>query len=160
MVFLYMAKHEKKRNPDHQKICRACNSTDCVKWGKRKGKQCYRCKGCGFQFTREDERRDEKMVFRAVALYCYGFSFRTIGKILHFHDTTIMHWIRDFADEYYQKPIPKGEIVVELDEMHHFVESKKMLYGYGKHIVERLDACLTGKLDFVIPKHLKECICA
>ena len=141
-----------------KKICRACGSENNVKWGNRRGKQCYMCKDCGFQFTREDERRDEKTVLRAVALYCSGFSYRTIGKLLNYHNTTIMKWIGRFADEHYQKPIPKGAIRVELDEMHHFLQSKKTNCGYGRHIVAKLDNLLTGNLEIEVPKLLRRCI--
>ena len=141
-----------------EKTCRICSSKNCVKWGNRKGKQCWRCKSCGFQFTREDERRNEKEVRRAVALYCAGLSFRAIGGLLSYHHTTILRWITAFADERYEKPIPKGEIIVELDEMHHFLQSKKTNYGYGKHIAERLNDYSTGKLEIEIPKPLNGCI--
>ena len=140
------------------KTCRVCGSTKNAKWGKRRGKQCYRCSDCGFQFTREDGRKSEKEILRAVALYCFGFSFRTIGTILHYHDTTIMRWIGEFADKHYQKPIPKGEIVVELDEMHHFINSKKTQFGFGKHTAAQVENFLTGKLALEIPPLLKGCI--
>jgi len=124
----------------------------------RKGKQCFKCKVCGFQFTREDDRRDEKQVLRAVALYCLGFSFRTIGQILAYHHTTILKWVMAFAKEKYEKPIPKNEIIVELDEMHHYLQSKKTSFGYGRHIAERLDDFSTGKLEIEVPKLLSGCI--
>ena len=82
---------------EKQKKCRKCGSAECVKWGFRKYKQCYRCKKCDFQFTREDERKSEKDVFRAVALYCAGLSFRTIGALTNYHNTTILGWIVQFA---------------------------------------------------------------
>jgi len=138
--------------------CRACGSEESAKWGNRKGKQCYRCKVCSFQFTREDDRKSEKEVMRAVALYCVGLSFRTIGTLLNYHHTTVLRWIMEFARQYYEKPIPKGEIKVELDEMHHFLQSKKTSVGFGKHIVEQLDSLLTGKLAIEIPQRLKNCI--
>jgi transposase-like protein len=150
---------EKKiEEKEEKKTCRVCGSTRNVKWGKRKGKQCYRCSDCGFQFTREDERRNEKDVLRAVALYCFGFSYMTIGKILNYHDTTIMRWIGMFADKYCEKPIPKGEIEVELDEMHHFIGSKKTSFGFGKHTIEQVERFLTGRLEIEVPPLLKGCI--
>ena len=143
---------------EQKKVCRACNSSNCIKRGFRKGKQCWLCKECGFQFTRENERRDQKDVLRAVALYCAGLSYRTIGGLMNYHNTTILHWVNDFAKEHYSKPIPKGEILVELDEMHHFLQSKKMLFGYGRHIVERLESFSTGRLEIEVRKPLNGCI--
>ena len=139
--------------------CRVCGSDKNAKWGFRKGKQCFKCKECGFQFTRSDDRRSEKDFHRAVAMYCAGLSFRTIGSLLSYHHTTILRWICEFAYNC-PKPIPKGELVVELDEMHHFIQSKKTSFGFGKHIVAQLDNLLTGKLGIEVPELLKECITA
>ena len=143
---------------EQKKKCRKCGSENCVGWGKRKGKQCHRCKDCGFQFTRDDERKSQKDVFRAVALYCTGLSFRTIGALMNYHNTTILGWIVEFAERNYHKPIPKSDIIVELDEMHHYLKSKKTSFGYGKHIVERLANYSTGKLEIEVPELLKRCI--
>jgi len=129
-----------------------------VKWGMRKGKQCHRCKRCDFQFTIDKERKSQKNIFRAVALYCAGLSFRTIGALMNYHNTTILGWVVEFAKENYEKPIPKGDILVELDEMHHFLQSKKTQFGYGKHTAERLENFLTGKLEIEAPKLLNGCI--
>ena len=141
-----------------KKVCRVCGSSENSKWGKRKGVQCYRCKDCGFQFTKETERHSELDERRAITLYCLGFSFRTIGKLMNWHHTTIMRWVMRFAKWHYQKPVPKGEILVELDEMHHYVRSKKNSCGYGKHIVEQMDNYLTGRWEIEIPRHLQGCM--
>jgi hypothetical protein len=43
-----------------------------------------------------------------------------------------MRWIRRYAQDNCAKPVPQGEIVIELDEMWHFLHSKKQKYGYGR----------------------------
>jgi len=48
-----------------------------------------------------------------------------------------MRWVRRYAQVTYRKPEPKGEIVVELDEMWHFIQSKKINVGFGKLFVEQ-----------------------
>ena len=138
--------------------CRACNSERIVKNGNKRGLQNHLCKECGFQFTREENRHSELDERRAVTLYCLGFSFRTIGRFMGWHHTTIMRWIMRFAKWHYKKPVPKGEIMIELDEMHHYLREKKRNYGYGKHTTERINNLLTGKLEIEIPRLLKECI--
>jgi len=95
---------------------------------------------------------------RAVVLYCLGLSFKTIGTLLNYSKTSIINWVRDFARKNYAKPIPKGELVLELDEMHHFIRSKKTNCGFGKHIAAQLDSLLTGNAEIVIPPLLKDCI--
>jgi hypothetical protein len=66
--------------------------------------------------------------------------------------------VREFAKAHYQKPVPKGEIVLELDEMWHFLHLKKTNCGFGKPIVAQLESLLTGSLEIAIPELLKDCI--
>jgi len=68
----------------------------------------------------------------AVLLYCLGLSFTVIAQVLFVHPSTIMRWVRKYAHKNCKKVIPQGEIVIELDEMWHFVHSKKTKYGFGK----------------------------
>ncbi|MCL1945405.1 MAG: hypothetical protein FWF56_06360 [Firmicutes bacterium] len=37
---------------------------------------------------------------------------------------TILLWVREFAKEHYHKPVPKGELVLELDKMWHYIGKK------------------------------------
>ncbi len=138
--------------------CIKCKSQKVVKNGRRAdGKQSYKCQECGYRFA---SRRitTEAIKLKAVSLYCVGLSFRTIGALLGYANTMILIWVREFAEAHYQKPIPKGEIVLELDEMWHFIQSKKTNCGFGKPIVAQLDSLLTGNAEIVIPKLLSGCI--
>jgi hypothetical protein len=72
--------------------------------------------------------------------------------------STIYRWIRAFATLHYNKPVPKEEIIVELDEMSHFIHSKKTEYGFGRHIAGQLDNLSIGNAVIVIPELLKGCI--
>ena len=112
--------------------CKRCGGTEIVKRGKREGKQCYFCKDCRHQFVSEFGRHTKEEEQLAVLLYCLGLSFTAIGCVLHVHASTIMRWIRRYAETNCPKPEPKGEIVVELDEMWHFIQSKKLNVGFGK----------------------------
>jgi IS1 family transposase/transposase-like protein len=107
--------------------CPACGSEHSSKNGKRNGKQCYKCKGCGYQFTvgaDELEKRDAERG-AAVALYIFGLSFRAIGRLFSVHASTVLNWARDFAMQNHERPAPSDAVVVELDEMWRFLESKK-----------------------------------
>ena len=77
---------------------------------------------------------------------------------MRYHHTTVMRWICRFAEEHYHKPLPSGEVILELDEMFHFIGSKKTNYGFGKHIAAQLDNLLTGNAVIEIPQLLKGCI--
>jgi len=51
---------------------------------------------------------------------------RTISKVVHTDLHAIYRWIRKFAEENYEKPEPASDaIVVELDEMWHYIQKKK-----------------------------------
>jgi len=117
--------------------CKRCGSEEIVKNGKKDKKQNYLCKGCKHQFISEHGRHTEQEEKVAILLYCLGLSFTAIGKLLHYHTSTIMRWIRKYAESNCRKVEPKGEIVIELDEMWHYIRTKKINVGYGKHIAER-----------------------
>ena len=109
-------------------VCCKCKSSESVKNGKRGNEQCYKCKNCGFQYTSEKpKRRSEAEHNAAIALYLLGLSMRAIAKLFRVNVTTILYWIRNFAIENYEKPTPQGPIDIELDEMWHFINSKKQV---------------------------------
>ena len=134
-------------------ICRKCGSSENIKNGKRGEVQCYKCKNCGFQYTREDSRgRSETERSRAIALYLLGLSMRAIAKLFRVNVTTILYWVRNFAIVNYTKPTPQGPIDVELDEMWHFIKSKKTSAGYGKLIAVLPASSSTGNVEIVVAK--------
>jgi len=138
--------------------CSKCGSEKAVKNGLKADKQTYLCRECGYRFMSDRPKATDKIKSQAVALYCAGLSFRTIGVLLGFANTMILIWVREFAKLHYYKPMPKGEIIVELDEMWHFLQSKKTNCGFGKPIVAQLESFLTGNAVIEIPKLLEGCI--
>lgn len=116
--------------------CKKCNSSEYVKAGFVKGEQRYKCKKCGCQFvpTRQKGHSKENKL-KAVWLYAHGLSFRTIAKFLKVSANAVIKWVKKFAEDNYSKPAPSSDsVVIELDEMWHFVDSKKDLFGFGKLI--------------------------
>src|SRR5215213_2867357 len=78
--------------------CKGCGGEEHVKNGFMRGKQRYRCKACGLNFTDTPPR----------------------GQA----------WIERFAEVYAQKPEPEGRaVVVELDEMWHFLKKVRQALG-------------------------------
>ena len=107
-------------------ICPKCKAAEVIKSGKILEKQRYKCKKCLFQFTRlTPHGKPASDKAKAVELYIHGLSMRSIGKILNVSTTSVLRWIRKFAKETYEKPEPGDAILVELDEMWHFLNSKK-----------------------------------
>lgn len=79
----------------------------------------------------------------AVTLYTLGLSIRAIARLIGVSPTAVLKWIKTFAKTHYEKPVPGDAIIVELDEMWHYLGSKTS-YGSGKLIVEKLESLLTG----------------
>ena len=110
-----------------------------VKAGFVKGDQRYKCKKCWYQFvpTRQKGRPKEEKL-EAVWLYAHGLSFRTIAKFLKVSATAVIKWVKKYAEDNYSKPAPPSDsVVIELDEMWHFVDSKKDQFGFGKLTAEQ-----------------------
>ena len=134
-------------------VCSKCGSSESVKNGKRGNEQCYKCKNCGFQYTSEEPKRSsEAERSKAIALYLLGLSMRAIAKLFRVNVTTILYWIRNFAIENYEKPTPQGPIDIELDEMWHFINSKKTSAGYGKLIAVLPVSSSTGNVEIVVAR--------
>ena len=132
-------------------VCRKCGSTNNVKNGHVDGVQRYKCKDCGFQYTKEVANgRSEAERNKAVALYLLGLSMRTIAKLFNVNVTTILYWVRNFAIKNYEKPTPQGAVIVELDEMWHFLQSKKQNSGSGRLIVALPVSSSIGNVGIVV----------
>ena len=131
-----------------------------VKAGFVKTEQRYKCKKCGCQFvpTRNKGRSKEEKLM-AVWLYSHGLSFRAIAKLLKVSARSVFVWLKQFAENNNSKPVPQNKsVIVELDEMWHFLHSKKDKSGFGKLTVEQQNSSSTGNVGHEILKHLQNCI--
>jgi transposase-like protein len=108
-----------------------CLSSFYVKSGHVRGLQRYRCKDCGCQFTHTAPRGVSPVLKNlAVLLYAHcGVSMLGIAKIFKVSDVAVLKWIRKTSSEI---SLPKQEAeIVQMDEVWHFVNGKKTLYGSG-----------------------------
>ena len=130
--------------------CKKCNSENYVKAGFIKNEQRYLCKNCGCKFVPTRQKgKDEKTKLTAVWLYCHGLSFRTIAKYFKVNVRSVFNWVKSFAIKNYVKPEPSEDsvIVLELDEMWHYINSKKTNFGYGRLIVAIPINLSTGSVE-------------
>jgi transposase len=99
--------------------CKGCGGEEHVKNGFMRGKQRYRCKACGLNFTDTPPRgMPLRIKVTAVLLYLSGLSMNRTAKLLGVSTPSVMTWIERFAEAYAQKPEPEGRaVVVELDEL-------------------------------------------
>jgi transposase-like protein len=61
---------------------------------------------------------------QSLYLYVCGLSMCSIARMFSVAPSTVLYWVRNFALKVYEKPEPQGYVVIELDEMWHFIKSK------------------------------------
>ena len=108
-------------------MCPKCNRADCVKDGIVRGRQRYLCKSCGYRHTVDYKWYSEEVKQQALKMYLEGLGFRSIGRLLNCSHVTVYKWIRQYGEKA-NLDLKATEIaVVEMDEMHSYVGSKKRL---------------------------------
>ena len=127
--------------------CPKCNSSDLRKNGYARGKPRRQCKNCCYQFTRADgkPKKPAALYNLAIVLYLSGLSMNRIAGLCGVSAQSILNWIRKAAIESYEKPAPTSKaIVMELDEMWHYVKKNLVSCGSGKPSILILVPSLTG----------------
>ena len=133
--------------------CPKCNSFETVKNGFICNRQRYKCKGCGYQFTRTTLRgRPMRDKLFAIVLYMHGLSLNAIAKIFKVSAPAVLKWVRKFARDNYEKPKPGSAVVMEVDEMWHYLQKKPKNFGSGRLIVVIPVNSLTGNVAIVMEK--------
>ena len=134
--------------------CPKCGWSEAVKNGKHLGRQRYKCRSCAFQFTRTTARgRPASEKATAVLLYTLGLSLNCIARMFKVSTPAVLRWVRLFAEKTHEKPEPAEAVIVELDEMWHYLASKKTNFGSGRLIVAVPVGSLTGNVGIVLKRH-------
>jgi transposase len=69
----------------------------------------------------------EEVKREALTLYLEGLGFRSIGRLLNCSHVAVYQWIKQYGEKA-RLDVPATEIeVVEMDEMHTYIGSKKSL---------------------------------
>lgn len=99
------------------------------KYGHMKEYQRYRCKNCGYQFTKTTPRgKPEKDKILALILYLSGLSLSAIGRILGVTAQSVMRWIRKMYDRFItEKPGISEVKEVDMDEMHYYYQKNSKI---------------------------------
>jgi transposase len=87
-------------------------------------------------------------------LYTLGLSMNAIGKLLGVSTPSILNWIRAHAATHAPRPQPKpgaAVVVMELDELWHFLKKKRPSSGSGWLLIALADDSLTGNAAIVMP---------
>ena len=116
--------------------CPKCACSEAVKNGKMQGKQRYRCKSCGCNYTQSSKYRIPRETrVECIKLYMEGLGFRSIARVTGVSHVIIQHWVKELGDKIEALRPNTGEIthvnVMEIDEMWHFVQKKRTNAGSG-----------------------------
>jgi transposase len=132
--------------------CPKCAHQHVVKSGKVGGTQRWLCRGCGYQFTRTTPRgRPLWQKSLAVFLYGHGVSMNALGRMFGVRASSVLKWIRRSATEHDVKPSPRGKaVVMELDDMWHFLPKNVANSGSGKLWIVLQASSWTGSVGVVI----------
>ena len=121
--------------------CPRCKRENAVKNGKARGHQRYKCKSCGFQFTRLTSRgRPPWQRALAVFLYCRGISISTIARMFSVSPSTVFKWVRKFGTPLGPTPdAADGAVLLNDNEILQYLK-------------EQSENCESGKIFVVIPE--------
>jgi transposase-like protein len=126
--------------------CPKCKSTNFRKDGIVKSRQRYFCKDCKHRFTVEQIGKSNELKRNALILYLEGLGFRSIGRYLNVSHVAVFNWIKTFGEKLDEFRNSAEIEVVELDEMHTYIGSKKTTVGYGLLLIDMDTGLSTVKL--------------
>ena len=116
--------------------CPKCGYTHCIKDGIVKGKQRYQCKSCRYRHTVNHIGKNPETKRQALELYLEGLGFRSIGRFLKCSHVTVFNWIKSYGSAVHELRSQSDIKVIELDELHTFIGSKKTIAGYGLLLID------------------------
>ena len=137
------------------KGCPYCNSSNFRKDGIVKQKQRYLCKDCKYRFTVEQRGKPDDLKRNALILYLAGLGFRSIGRVLAVSHVSVFNWIKSFGENLDSLRSSDQIEVVELDEMHTYVGSKKTTVGSGLLLIDMGNDSSIAKLALGEPRQEK-----
>lgn len=123
--------------------CPKCGKEHYTKNGIQKGKQRYKCKECGCNYTKSFKQGYPIEIKRkAIKYYLDGMCFRRIERLLVVSHVSVIYWVRDLAKklrnlEEARKGIkvPK-ERIIELDELYTYIKKNEISSGCGLPLAE------------------------
>lgn len=132
--------------------CPRCHLTDNVKNGHVFGWQRYRCRSCGYQFTKSAPKGKPLYVKMSVhLLYMFGLSMRDIARIIGVSAQSVSRWIRKWhqafvsevgSDEsFFKTTVDSLQNRLDLPEKGEVLVSSRLLpSGARIHVVVQLPA--------------------
>jgi len=116
--------------------CLKCSSNNICKNGKMQGMQRYKCKDCGYNYTKGRNSKDKSLKRFALELYLEGLGFRSIARLIKVSHVSVFNWIKQYGQSLELLQNDHNICVTEIDEMHSYVGSKKTLSGSGLLLID------------------------
>ena len=116
--------------------CLKCSSDNVCKNGKMYGMQRYKCKQCGYNYTRDRNSKDKSLKRFALELYLEGLGFRSIGRLIKVSHVSVSNWIKQYGQSLDLLQNDHKICLTEIDEMHSYIGSKKTLVGSGLLLID------------------------
>ena len=116
--------------------CPKCKSQIICKDGIVKKRQRYKCKECNYRFTVKGIGKPDTLKRNALILYLEGLGFRSIGRFLKVSHVTVYNWIKEYGEKLDEIKSSSDIDVVEMDEMHTYIGSKKTTAGFGLLLID------------------------
>ena len=129
--------------------CPKCKSDNKTKDGIIKSRQRYKCNLCNYRFTVAYQGISDNIKKYALHLYLEGLGFRSICRFLNVSHVSVYNWIKSFGEKVAEIRSEEAIEVIEMDEMHSYIGSKKTTVGYGLLLIGMGSGSLTTKLAIV-----------
>jgi len=98
--------------------------------------QRYKCKDCNYNYTKGRNSKDKSLKRFALELYLEGLGFRSIGRLIKVSHVSVFNWIQQYGKSLDLLQNDNHVCVTEIDEMHSYIGSKKMLSGSGLLLID------------------------
>ncbi len=137
--------------------CISCKSNEKIKNGIVKGKQRYRCKNCGRNYTVEEKSSSPSSSIKRMSLMMYleGLGFHSIARLLGVSHVSVLQWIKKYGKQCEEIQNKNPVSVMELDEIHSYIGQKKTIVGYGLQLIEMRKNTLISLLETGVVKQVK-----
>ena len=139
--------------------CPQCQSEENVKNGIVRCFQRYKSKECGCNYTFDYSHFAEKEKKRrfGLSMYLEGLGFSSIGRLLNVSHVSVQNWVKKYGSELKQIRNPKPVRIMELDELHTYVGTKKTINGFGLLLIEKPENTLISFWETEEQKQVKSC---
>lgn len=135
-------------------VCRKCGSTAAHKSGMINGVQRYKCKQCGYQYTKTTPQGKPAKDKLLALLFCFsGLSMNVSAKIIGVTAQSVMRWVRQ-SEKDYKAEMSHKEKIQELDasEIQQYFQKKGREYGCKKFLTLEIKTAAGKTLNILIPK--------